>query len=183
MQMQARHSGCLCSALGNHHRESDDFPTPSEKKRYRKRKNWSSTSGNEMPGSKNWSNLKVSVFYAIYSHYFIKSPRQLYTPSIFNCNWCDIHVVSLTAAGNSQPSHNPILLKAPHWHVNLSHHHPLDMTHRLLHFHPVFTAGMLFCMSKLFKWTQACTRFSELTLERSNMWQSVLHGKQRSCLK
>lgn len=86
---------------------------------------------------------------------FIKFPRQLYTPSVLNCNWCDIHVVkSLTAAGNSQSCHNPILLTTPHWQVNLSHHHPLAMTHCLLHFPPIFIAGTMFCFSKLLK--QAC---------------------------
>lgn len=99
---------------------------------------------------------------------------------------------SLTAAGNSQSSHNPILLKAPHWHVNLSHHHPLDMTHCFLHFHSVFIAGILFCMSKPFKWTQVLKGFLSWHLGSTtsdnlvymeihlDVWHSHVHSYETS---
>lgn len=49
-------------------------PKKREKITHRKRerkKEQRCISGSEMPGSKFWGNLKVSVFYVIYSHYFL----------------------------------------------------------------------------------------------------------------
>ena len=99
---------------------------------------------------------------------------------------------SLTAAGNFPSSHNPVLLKALHWSVHLSHHHPLDMTHCLLHFHPVFIAGILFCTSKLLNelecvkgfpsWHLGGTARNNLFYMENNLevWNSHVHCYETS---